>query len=206
MDISAYDKTALELFKIIIDKGPITLYATNAASNIPIGTIHRHLKDMSNTEKIKVYEVAQSGRKKIAYGPTVYGFIFFYRLDKGIKKNLDFYFDIWIKKERFFSELKEAGFDYKKLVLEPKMSKKIFRKYVEFYAGVEDELEHLTKNLSEVPRDIRWFTGGFLIVRNKEYMKIYEDLIKFMPGYRKNITDFLEGMIETYKRLKKMSP
>jgi hypothetical protein len=206
MDISTYDKTALELFTILINKGPITLYATNTASKIPIGTIHRHLKEMINSEKIKVYEISKSGRKKIAYGPSVYGFIYFYRLDSKIRANLDLYFDIWIKKEPFFSELKDAGFDDKKLYLDSKMSKKIFRKYVQFYAGVEDQLEHLAKNLSEVPRDIRWFAGGFLVVRNKEYMKINEELLKFMPGYRKNAMDFLEGMFEVYARLKKMGP
>ena len=204
MDISTYDKTALELFTIIINKGPITLYATNTSSKIPIGTIHRHLKEMISTEKIKVYDIAQSGRKKIEYGPTVYGFIYFYRLDEEIKKNLDFYFDIWTKKEQFFSELKEAGFDDKKLYTDPKMSKRIFGKYVQFYAGVEDQLEHLAKNLSEVPRDVRWFAGGFLVVRKKEYMRINEDLLKFMPGYRKDALDFLESMFEVYKRLKKM--
>src|SRR5437660_9413648 len=204
MDISSYDKTALELFTIVINKGPITLYAANATSKIPIGTIHRHLKEMINTEKIKVYDIAQSGRKKIAYGPTVYGLIYFYRLGSTIKKNLDLYFDIWIKKEPFFSELKQAGFDDKKLFLDPTMSKKIFRKYVQFYAGVEDQLEHLAKNLSEVPRDIRWFAGGFLVVRKKEYMKINEELLKFMPGYRKGVMDFLEGMFTVYERLKKI--
>ncbi len=206
MDISTYDKTALELFTIIINKGPITLYAANTASKIPIGTIHRHLKEMIKTEKIKVYDIIQSGRKKIAYGPTPYGFIYFYRLDNVIKKNLDFYFDFWIKKEQFFSELKKSGFDDKKLISDPNMSKTVFKKYVQFYAGVEDQLEHLAKNLSEMPRDIRWFTGGFLVVQKKEYMNMYEDLVKFMPGYRKDITDFLEGLIETYKRLKKMNP
>jgi len=205
LDILTHDKTALELFTIIINKGPITLYTINTTSKIPIGTIHRHLKGMITTEKIKVYDVAQSGRKKIAYGPTVYGFIYFYRLDKQIKKNLDFYFDIWIKKEPFFLELKEAGFDDNKLFSDPKMSKQIFRKYVQFYAGVEDQLEHLAKNLNEVPRDIRWFVGGFLVVRKKEYMKINEDLLKFMPGHRKDTMDFLEGMSEAYKRLKKLN-
>jgi len=85
MDISAHDKTALELFKIVINKGPLTLYSANSRSNMPIGTIHRHFKEMIETEKIMIYEISQAGRKKISYGPTLYGFIYFYRLDDEIK-------------------------------------------------------------------------------------------------------------------------
>ncbi|TLX96078.1 MAG: ArsR family transcriptional regulator [Thaumarchaeota archaeon] len=205
MDISAHDKTALELFKIIITKGPLTLYSANARSNIPIGTIHRHFKEMIETEKIMVYEMSQAGRRKISYGPTLYGFIYFYRLDDEIKKNLDSYFDTWIKKEKFLDDLKKAGFDEKKIIADGKTSKKIFSKFVYFYAGVEDQLEYLVKNLKDVSRDIRWFIGGFLLVRKREYMKTYDELVTTMPGLRKDISNFLESMIESYGRLKKMN-
>ena len=205
MDISAHDKTALELFKIIITKGPLTLYSANARSNIPIGTIHRHFKEMIETEKIMVYEMSQAGRRKISYGPTLYGFIYFYRLDDEIKKNLDSYFGTWIKKEKFLDDLKKAGFDEKKIIADGKTSKKIFSKFVYFYAGVEDQLEYLVKNLKDVSRDIRWFIGGFLLVRKREYMKTYDELVTTMPGLRKDISNFLESMIESYGRLKKMN-
>jgi len=205
MDISAHDKTALELFKIVINKGPLTLYTANSRSNMPIGTIHRHFKEMIETEKIMVYEISQVGRKKISYGPTVYGFIYFYRLDDEIKKNLDSYFDTWIKKEKFVEDLKKAGFDEKKITLDAKESKKIFSKFIYFYAGIEDQLEYLVKNLKDVPRDIRWFMGGFLLVHKREYMKAYNDLVRTMPGLRKDISNFLESMIESYGNLKKMN-
>ena len=205
MDISAHDKTALELFKIVINKGPLTLYSANSRSNMPIGTIHRHFKEMIETEKIMIYEISQAGRKKISYGPTVFGFIYFYRLDDEIKKNLDSYFDTWIKKEKFVEDLKKAGFDEKKITSDAKESKKIFSKFIYFYAGIEDQLEYLVKNLKDVPRDIRWFMGGFLLVHKREYMKAYNDLVRTMPGLRKDISNFLESMIESYGNLKKMT-
>jgi len=205
MDISAHDKTALELYKIIINKGPLTLYSANSRSNMPIGTIHRHFKEMIETEKIMIYEISQAGRKKISYGPTVFGFIYFYRLDDEIKKNLDSYFDTWIKKEKFVEDLKKAGFDEKKITSDAKESKKIFSKFIYFYAGIEDQLEYLVKNLKDVPRDIRWFMGGFLLVHKREYMKAYNDLVRTMPGLRKDISNFLESMIESYGNLKKMT-
>ncbi|OLE40731.1 MAG: hypothetical protein AUF74_00200 [Thaumarchaeota archaeon 13_1_20CM_2_38_5] len=205
MDISAHDKTALELFKIVINKGPLTLYSANSRSNMPIGTIHRHFKEMIETEKIMIYEISQAGRKKISYGPTLYGFIYFYRLDDEIKKNLDSYFDTWIKKEKFVEDLKKAGFDEKKITSDAKESKKIFSKFIYFYAGIEDQLEYLVKNLKDVPRDIRWFMGGFLLVHKREYMKAYDELVRTMPGLRKDISNFLESMIESYGKLKKMT-
>ncbi len=205
MDISAHDKTALELFKIVINKGPLTLYSANTRSNMPIGTIHRHFKEMIETEKIMIYEISQAGRKKISYGPAVFGFIYFYRLDDEIKKNLDSYFDTWIKKEKFVEDLKKAGFDQKKIISDAKESKKIFSKFIYFYAGIEDQLEYLVKNLRDVPRDIRWFMGGFLLVHKREYMKTYDELVRTMPGLRKDISNFLESMIESYGKLKKMA-
>jgi hypothetical protein len=205
MDISAHDKTALELFKIIINKGPVTLYSANASSNLPIGTIHRHFKEMVETEKITIYEASASGRKKISYGPTVYGFIYFYRMDNEIKKNLDSYFDSWIRKEKFVKDLEKSGFDKTKILEDKKISKKTFVKFVYFYAGVEDQLYYLVKNLNDIHRDVRWFIGGFLLVRKKEFMKVHEELVVEMPGLRRDISKFLEVMIESYGNLKKMN-
>jgi len=101
--------------------------------------------------------------------------------------------------------LKKAGFDEKKITSDAKESKKIFSKFIYFYAGIEDQLEYLVKNLKDVPRDIRWFMGGFLLVHKKEYMKTYDELVKTMPGLRKDISNFLESMIESYGKLKKMT-
>lgn len=204
MDISSHDKTALELFKVIINKGPLTLYSANTLSNMPIGTIHRHFKEMIKTEKIMVYQTSSSGRKKISYGPTVYGFVYFYTMDEELRKNLDSYFDSWINNEKFVDDLVESGFDRKKITSDKK-SKKTFEKFVYFYAGVEDQLNYLVKNLSDVPRDVRWFIGGFLLVRKKEYMQTHEELVTEIPGLRKDISNFLQVMIRSYGKLQKMN-
>src|SRR5574338_287883 len=203
MDISAHDKTSSKLFKMILDKGPLTLYAANTESDIPIGTIHRHFKEMSDTEKIKIYDHGKSARKKISYGPTLYGLTYFYRIDKEIEKNLENYFDLWIGKQQFFSELKDAGFDEKKLISDSKISKKIFRKYVHYYAGVEEQLIYFAKNINELPRDIRMFLGEFLVVTKNDYKKLWEELYLSLPGFKKNTKEFFEGMIKFYAELKK---
>src|SRR2546428_6645239 len=111
MDISTHDKTAVEIFKIIAERGPITLYTTNVVSKMPIGTIHRHFKEMLSAEKIKPYKITTKGRKKIEYGPTLYGFIHFYKIADRLKKTLDSYFDKWIRKSKFVLQLSQTGFD-----------------------------------------------------------------------------------------------
>ncbi len=203
MDISSHDRTASQLFKLILNKGPLALYAANTESDIPIGTIHRHFKEMADTEKIKIYDHGKSGRKKISYGPTLYGFIYFYRIDKDIEKKLENYFDLWVGKKQFLSELKDAGFDEKKIISDSKTSKKIFRKYVHYYTGVEEQLIYFSKNINELPRDIRMFLGEFLVVTKGDYKKLWEELYLSLPGFRENVKDFFEGMIRFYSELKK---
>lgn len=203
MDISSHDRTASELFKMVLDKGPLTLYTANIELEIPIGTIHRHFKEMTETEKIKIYDHGKSGRKKISYGPTLYGLIYFYRIDKDVEKKLEDYFDLWVDKEQFHSELKDAGFDEKKIISDPKTTKKIFRKYVHYYAGVEEQLINFAKNINELPRDVRMFLGEFLVVTKSDYKKLWEELYLSLPGFRKNVRDFFEEMIKFYSELKK---
>jgi len=125
-------------------------------------------------------------------------------MDEEIRKNLDFYFDTWIKNKKFVDDLVESGFDKTRIISE-KNSKKTFAKFVYFYAGVEDQLHYLVRNLDDVHRDVRWFIGGFLLVRKKEYMQAHEELVKDIPGLRKDITNFLDAMIKSYGKLKKMS-
>ncbi|MGI0009913.1 MAG: ArsR family transcriptional regulator [Nitrosopumilaceae archaeon] len=203
MDTSSHDRTASQLFKLILENGPLTLYAANATSDIPIGTIHRHFKEMTDAEKIKIYDHGKSGRRKISYGPTLYGLIYFYRIDKDIEKKLENYFDVWIKREQFVAELKDAGFDEKKLGTDLKMSKKIFRKYIQYYAGVEEQLLNFARNMNELPRDVRMFLGEFLVATKSDYKKLWEELYLSLPGFRKNVTDFFEEMIKFYSELKK---
>ena len=79
MDMSTTNQTSMDIFREILDGGkPVTLYSANAKTRIPIGTIHRHFKQLEKTEKIRIYESVQTGRKKIKYGPTIYGMIHFY--------------------------------------------------------------------------------------------------------------------------------
>jgi len=201
MDMSTHEKTQIGLFKTILEEGPLTLYAANAKSSSPIGTIHRHFKQMIESRWIKIYEsLEDKSRRKIPYGPTLLGIIHFYRLDKTIQSRLEHHFLRWIRFEDFTSELNDEGFDSKNL----KNSKELFRKYVYYFAGVEDQIESL-REPQTVPRELLLYIGEFLLVRKPEYMKIWEELYKKMPVIRKNVDGYMESTIEFYNTLKKRS-
>jgi len=199
MDMSAHEKTQTSLFKTILEEGPLTLYAANSKSASPIGTIHRHFKQMIENRWIKKYEsLDDKSRRKIPYGPTLLGIIHFYRLDKAIQARLEHHFLRWIRFDDFVVELDDEGFDSKNL----KNSKELFRKYVYYFAGVEDQIETL-REPQNVPRELLLYIGEFLLVRRPEYMKIWEDLYKKMPVIRKNVDGYMESTIEFYNTLKK---
>lgn len=199
--MSTHEKTQIGLFRAILEEGPLTLYAANSRSNSPIGTIHRHFKQMIESKWIKIYaHLEDKSRRKIPYGPTLLGLIHFYRLDKTIQSRLDYHFLRWIRFEDFTAELDDEGFELKNL----KNSKELFRKYVYYFAGVEDQIETL-RDPQTVPRELLLYIGEFLLVRRPEYMKIWEELYKKMPMIRKNVDGYMESTIEFYNTLKKRS-
>jgi ribosome maturation protein Sdo1 len=95
MDMSTAEKTSLDIFKSIMDWGPLSLYSANAKTRMPIGTIHRHIKLLEKTGKIKAYEFKTTGRKKIQVFtiktknlPHLFKIIFYYGLRiKNFKMN-----------------------------------------------------------------------------------------------------------------------
>ncbi len=200
MDRSTHEKTQNSLFRAILEEGPLTLYAANARSASPIGTIHRHFKQMIKNKWLKVYSSQDKSRRKIPYGPTLLGLIHFYRMDRAIQTRLEHHFLRWIRFDDFISELKDEEFDLENL----KNSKDLFRKYIHYFAGVEDEIESL-KEPHTVPREILLYIGEFLLVRKPEYMKIWEELYGRMPIIRKNVDGYMESTKEFYDKLKKKS-
>lgn len=200
MDMSPHERTQTSLFRTILEEGPLTLYTANAQSASPIGTIHRHFKQMIKNRWLKVYSSQDKTRRKIPYGPTLLGLIHFYRMDKTIQTRLENHFLRWIRFDDFVSELKDEEFDLKNL----KNSKDLFRKYIHYFAGVEDEIETL-KEPQTVPREILLYIGEFLLVRKPEYMKIWEELYGRMPIIRKNVDGYMESTKEFYDKLKKKS-
>jgi hypothetical protein len=118
-----------------------------------------------------------------------------------LQTRLENYFLKWISFDDFLSELKDEGFDLRNIA-KSRDAKNLFKKYVHYFAGVEDQIEEL-REPNSIPRDILLYIGEFLLVRRPEYMKIWEELYSKMPTIRKNVDGYMQSTIEFYEKLKK---
>ena len=184
-----------------MDYGPLTLYSANNKTRISIGTLHRHFRQLSKTGKIRVYESNKKGRKKIEYGPTILGMVTFYRKDKKLAKNIENYFLLWIENKEFQKELESEGFDVATDNL--KDSKHIFRKYMNYFSAVEQQIENIRKGEDIISHDIQVFLGVVLLSSYPHYQKLWTELYNNLPGMQSSCDNYMQNMIKTYKEFKK---
>jgi len=166
-----------------------------------IGTIHRHFKQLSETGKIRVYESNKKGRKKIEYGPTIHGMITFYRQDKELAKKIENYYLLWIENKEFQKELELEGFDVS--IDSLKKSKQVFRKYMNYFSAVEEQIEKIRKGEDIISHNIQIFLGTILLSSNPHYQKLWTELYNELPGMQSSLDDYMQNMIKSYKEFKK---
>jgi hypothetical protein len=200
MDMSTAEKTSLDIFKSIMDWGPLSLYSANAKTRMPIGTIHRHIKLLEKTGKIKAYESKTTGRKKIQYGPTIYGMLSFYNQDKKFASSIQNYFLLWIENKEFQNELEKEGFDVTGNLAK---SKQIFLKYMEYFSAVERKIDKIKKGDSVISRDVLILISSGLLSSDPHYQKLWKELYQNLPGVRKDLDQYMTNMIKSYKEFKK---
>jgi len=200
MDMSTAEKTSLDIFKSIMDWGPLSLYSANAKTRMPIGTIHRHIKLLEKTGKIKAYESKTTGRKKIQYGPTIYGMLSFYNQDKKFASSIQNYFLLWIENKEFQNELEKEGFDVTGNLAK---SKQIFQKYMDYFSAVERKMDKIKKGDSVISRDVLILISSGLLSSDPHYQKLWQELYQNLPGVRKDLDEYMTNMIKSYKEFKK---
>lgn len=191
----------MDIFKAIMDYGPLTLYSANSKTRIPIGTIHRHFKQLTKARKIRVYESKRKGRQKIEYGPTIYGIISVYRQDKEFAKKIENYFLMWIEYEEFRKDLDAEGFDISLKNL--KKSKHVFRKFMVYFGAVEEQIEQTRRGEDSTSRDMQILFSSMILSSNPYYQKLWVDLYRELPGIRKDLDEYMQTMINSYKEFKK---
>jgi len=200
-DISTAVQTSMDIFRSIMDHGPLTLYSANSKTRIPIGTIHRHFKQLNKSGKIRVYESKNKGRKKIEYGPTIYGIVSFYKQDREFAEKIENYYLIWIENKEFQRELEAEGFDIS--IGNLKKSKQVFRKYMNYFSAVEDQIEKIRSGEDSISRDMQIFFSSMMLSSNPHYQKLWTELYKDLPGMQKSLEEYMETMIKSYKEFKK---
>jgi len=200
-DISTKTQTSADIFRAIMDHGPLTLYSANNKTRIPIGTIHRHFKQLSKANKIRVYASKRKGRKKIEYGPTIYGMISFYRQDQEFAEKIENYFLMWIEHKEFQKELATEGFDTSLENL--KKSKHVFRKYMNYFGAIEQQIENIKKGEDAISHDILIILSSEMLSSDPHYQKLFTELYNELPGMQKSLDEYMETMIKSYKEFKK---
>lgn len=200
-DISTAAHTSMDIFKAIMDHGPLTLYSANSKTRIPIGTIHRHFKQLNKSGKIRVYDSKDNGRKKIEYGPTMYGIVSFYKQDKEFAEKIENYYLIWIENKEFQKDLEGEGFDVSSENL--KKSKHVFRKYMNYFSAVEEQIEKIRSGEDSVSRDMQIFFSSMMLSTNPKYQKLWTELYAELPGMQKSLEEYMDTMTKSYKEFKK---
>jgi len=200
-DISTANHTSMDIFRAIMDHGPLTLYSTNSKTRIPIGTIHRHFKQLNKLGKIRIYDLKDKGRKKIEYGPTMYGIVSFYKQDKEFADKIENYYLIWIENKEFQRDLEAEGFDTSDANL--KKSKQVFRKYMNYFSAVEEQVEKIKNGEDSISRDMQIFFSSMLLSSDPHYQRLWTELYNELPGMQKSLEEYMDTMIKTYKEFKK---
>ena len=204
MDISNSAQTSLDIFRLIIDHGPLTLYSANTQSSFPLGTIHRHFEKMRRAERITPYVGAPGGRKRKPYGPTVFGFVYYSRIDRRIKSRLENYFLLWLDHGDFRKDLVKSGFEVGQMLKDPKKSKGLFRKYIEYGSLIEEQLDRLKGDWNSIPRDFAVFIGEVMLLTNEPaHFKTWQELYLRMPGLREYADSRINSMQKLQVRLHK---
>lgn len=200
MDMSTSKKNSLDIFRSILDLGPLSLYSANLKTRIPIGTIHRHIKILEKAGKIRVYESNTKGRKKIQYGPTIYGMISLYRQDKKFASSVLNYFLLWCENKEFQKELEKEGFDITKNIIKSKL---VFKKYMDYFSAVEDQIEKIKNEENVVSREVLILISSGLLSSDPYYQNLWQELYQNLPGMRKDLDEYMTNMIKSYKDFKK---
>jgi hypothetical protein len=200
-DISSLSRTSADIFRGIMDWGPLTLYSATAKTKIPIGTIHRHFRILEKAGKIRPYLQSKKGRKKIEYGPTIYGILDLYRKDKKFAEKIENYFLIWIENNEFQKELEKEGFDTS--ISNLKKSKQIFQKYMNYFAAVEEQIEAIKKGEDAISRETLIMLSSGILSANPQYQKLWMELYSNLPGMRKSLDEHMENITRAYREFKK---
>ncbi len=203
MDISGKDRISADIFRHILDRGPQTLYSTGTGTRISLGTIHRHFKDLEGTGRLKVYEQKTDGRKKKAYGPTFYGIVYFARIDRAIRQKLENYFLIWSQRSEFLEMLNGEGFDVKRIAVNPKASKTVFRRYVEYGISIEEQISLLRSNPGDISHEMFVFIGEILLTSDPKFVEQWRYLYRNLPGLRRAIDANIRNLVALQRQLRK---
>ena len=217
INISTAERTSIDIFRAIMDHGPLSLYSATSKTKISIGTVHRHFKQLQKTGMIRIYSLQKGGRKKIEYGPTIHGMVSVYRKDADFAEKIENYFLIWIERKEFQEDLAGEGFDTS--IENLKRSKHVFRKYMDYFSAVVRLIDRTKRgdednddgssssssssDTSMSAHEMQVFFSSMTLSSDSHYRKLWIDLYNELPGMQKSLDEQMENLIASYREFKK---
>lgn len=190
-DISDFDIRSFEIFKDIIQNGPITAYSIKTEKKMAYATVHQHIKDMEKRNLIKIYDEQnhRSGQKKKLYGPTIDGIAGFCVVRPRFKNRLEFIFDKWKRFPKFIEELETLGFEINTIKNQEKAKEEFVR-----YMGFVINITNLAEKIQDIPFEEKteMIITYYAIKKPEEFFNFIETF-SHMPKMRNQMVEALKG-------------
>ena len=104
----------------------------------------------------------------------MYGIVSFYKQDREFAGKIENYYLIWIENKEFQRDLEAEGFDIS--VENLKKSKQVFRKYMNYFSAVEEQIEKIRSGKDSISRDMQVFFSSMMLSSNPHYQKLWTEL------------------------------
>lgn len=125
----------------------------------------------------------------------------FYKQDREFNEKIENYYLLWIENKEFQKELESEGFDVS--INNLKKSKHIFRKYMDYFSAVEEQIEKIKNGDDVISRNLQIFFSSIILSSNPQYEKLWKELYVELPGMQKSLEDHMDTMIKSYGEFKK---
>ena len=206
LNMSASNRTKLDIFDMILNHGPITAYSIgnklkDAKISMPQSTVFRTVKAHEKKANIEVYEKGGSdSRAKILYGPTLLGLFRYSRMVKPKVKDLEKIFKYWIRQKRF-QEIAKDLYDPVKLESDPDNVARVYAEVVVFLRELLDEYEDFVSK-NGVPLQTQ-FDLGLKLKAEKDNAYVEAKLNEFMdsiPLFKRTYQDQVDQQIALFAK------
>ncbi len=208
-----YEALAEKLNRVrtgILLNGPITVYGIERYLDLPNATAKRYFKTLLREKEIIQYrtEPHKSGNIKILYGPTLYGYLRWFRIPKSIaKKNFGAAMKIWLPEDKFEfflpkNELQEALKNSQVVVHLSRfcqMIADVLPDAEDFSSYLEDQ-GYSESNPSQIISLAMQFVGRS---HAKEWTASSKVLVKYLPTYQQQLQQFIRNQRERLDRMEK---
>jgi len=72
-----------------------------------------------------------------------------------------------------------------------------------YFSAVEEQIEQIRSGKDSISRDMQVFFSSMMLSSNPHYQKLWTELYQELPGMQKNLEEYMNAMIKSYREFKK---